>query len=330
PDERPFGRARPDERPFGRARPDERPFGRGTGAEGVEAVSSGDARRFTSKPRHIQALVLASGVLGNIVFAWMLISAGFMLGVPSSVEGRYAGEVQDTKLMLTTVMPGSPAEGAGLRSGDVVTSLLTSDAAGSARRFEDIDAPAARAFIGASAGDISVFYKRGEETGVAVATPKTGIVEGKLAIGVSLEEVGEVRFGFFRAFLEGARTTWDLLREVTVGLAVFLGEAIAGRADLSSVSGPVGIAGLVGEARVLGIVYILSFTAFISINLAVINLLPFPALDGGRLLFLAVEAVTRKSIPAKFTRVVNTVGFALLIFFMVFITYRDIVKLVSS
>jgi len=89
----------------------------------------------------------------------------------------------------------------------------------------------------------------------------------------------------------------------------------------------VGIAGLVGEARVLGFVYLLSFTAFISVNLAVINLLPIPALDGGRLLFLAVEAAIRRPIPQKFTRVVNTAGFILLLLFMAFITYRDIVKL---
>ena len=82
-----------------------------------------------------------------------------------------------------------------------------------------------------------------------------------------------------------------------------------------------------GEARVLGIVYLLSFTAFISINLAVINLLPIPALDGGRLLFLAIEGITRRPIPVKFTRAVNTAGFVLLIMFMLFITYRDIVKL---
>lgn len=157
-----------------------------------------------------------------------------------------------------------------------------------------------------------------------------GIVEGKPAIGVGLDTVGVVRFGFLRSFFEGALMTWDLLREVAVGLFGFLEKAILGQASMSSITGPVGIAGLVGEARTLGVVYLLSFTAFISINLAVINLLPIPALDGGRLLFLAIEGIIRRPIPSVFTKAVNTTGFILLIIFMLFITYRDIVKVFGS
>ena len=124
--------------------------------------------------------------------------------------------------------------------------------------------------------------------------------------------------------------TVDLVREVTVGLVGFLKQAVLGRANLDAVTGPLGIASLVGEARVLGMTYLLSFTAFISVNLAVINLLPVPALDGGRLLFLFIEAIIRRPIPSKFTRAMNSAGFVLLIFFMLFITYRDIVRLVDS
>jgi len=294
-------------------------------------VSDDHSRRFTSKPRWVQAIVLASGVFGNVVFAWLLISISFMSGIPSSVEGRYAADVKNPELMLTTVLPDSPAYKAGLRSGDIVTSIeAPSGASREARRFNGTDSEAARVFIGESIGAISVSYKRGGNTAEITVLPKEGIIEGKPAIGVSLDTVGKVRFGFFRAFFEGALMTWDILREVTVGLLGFIKQAILGQANLSSVTGPIGIAGLVGEARLLGIVYLFSFTAFISLNLAVINLLPIPALDGGRLLFLAIEGITRRTIPVKFTRIVNTTGFVLLILFMLFITYRDIVKLVSS
>ncbi len=289
------------------------------------AVSEEDkARSFVAKPRYIQAIVLASGVLGNIIFAWLLISISFMSGIPSAVDGRYASHVKDGTLMVTTVLPDSPAYLAGLRSGDKILSIEENN-----RRFETADAEAARAFIAESTGELSVSYVRGAQTGEVQVTPASGIVEGKKAIGVSLDTIGEVQFGFFRSFYEGALMTWDLLREVTIGLVGFLKQAILGDADLGSVTGPIGIAGLVGEARVLGIVYLLSFTAFISINLAVINLLPIPALDGGRLLFLAIEGITRRPIPVKFTRTVNTIGFILLITFMLFITYRDVAKLFS-
>ncbi|MDO8594858.1 MAG: site-2 protease family protein [bacterium] len=287
------------------------------------SVSEADkARSFIAKPRWKQAIVLVSGVLGNLVFAWILISFGFLSGVPSSVDGRYASEVQNPHLTVATVLLESPAAEAGLKSGDTVLSLKDDS-----RVFTGTDSESARAFIGESIGILHVEYTRGVTPHAVDIEPVRGIVAGKPAIGVSLDTIGVVRFGIFRALYEGLLTTWDLTREVTIGMLGFIKEAVMGQADINSISGPVGIAGLVGEARVLGFVYLLSFTAFISINLAVINLLPIPALDGGRLLFLAIEGIIRRPIPVKFTRTVNTIGFVLLIAFMLFITYRDIVKL---
>lgn len=285
-------------------------------------VGADVSRRFTSKPRWVQALVLFSGVAGNIIFAWLLISIGFLSGVPSSVEGRYATYVQHPELMITSVLPNSPAERAGLKAGDAILSLQEGS-----RVFRGIDDESARAFIAASTGKLTIEYKRGGTTQNTEVEPVEGIVSGKKAIGVTLDTVGVVQFGFFRSFYEGALMTWDLLREVTVGIVGFIKQVFLGQADLAAITGPVGIAGLVGEARVLGLVYLLSFTAFISINLAVINLLPIPALDGGRLLFLAIEAIICRPIPTRFTRIVNTAGFVLLILLMVVITYRDILKL---
>ncbi len=300
-------------------------------ANGVPSESVDTSRRFTDKPRWVQAVVLSSGVLGNIVFAWLLVSISFMAGIPSSLEGRYAEHVQEPKLTITSTLPDAPAARAGLMGGDTVWSITDEGAKGGLKkRSEGYDPESARIFIGEAAGPLTIEYERGHKMHSLTVVPEGGIIEDKKAIGVTLDAVGEVRFGFFRAFFEGALMTWDLLRAVAVGLFGFLTQAIQGEADLSSVTGPVGIAGLVGEARVLGVVYLLSFTAFISLNLAVINLLPIPALDGGRLLFLAIEGITRRPLPTKFTRIVNTAGFALLILFMLFITYRDVVKLVSS
>lgn len=245
---------------------------------GLETQMNADKERlFTSKSRWTQAFVLSSGVLGNIIFAWLLISITFLSGVPFSAEGRYADEMQNAALTIVSVLPDSPAEKAGLKAGDAILSLREG-----ARIFEGTNGDTARAFIQETKDTFLIQYKRGESTASAEVMPVQGIVEGKPAIGVSLETVGVVRFGFFRAFFEGFLTTVDLLREVTVGLFGFIAQAFRGEADFGAITGPVGIAGLVGEARVLGLVYLLSFTAFISINLAVINLLPVPALDGGR------------------------------------------------
>jgi regulator of sigma E protease len=103
--------------------------------------------------------------------------------------------------------------------------------------------------------------------------------------------------------------------------------AVQFKADLSQVAGPVGIVGLVGEASSFGITALLLFTAFISLNLAIINLLPFPALDGGRLLFVIIEAVKGSPINPRYVQTLNTVGFALLILLMVAVTYNDIARI---
>lgn len=287
-----------------------------------DTAASDAGRRFDSKSRWVQALVLSSGVLGNIIFAWLLISVTFLTGVPSSAEGRYANEITDAALTITSVLPDSPAGQAGLRAGDKIFSLSEGD-----RVFTGSGPNEASRFIGETEGSLLLKYGRGSETHTVEVRPARGIVEGKQAIGVSLDTVGEVRFGFFRSLFEGLLTVFDLLLEVTKGLVGFIGQAFRGEADLNALTGPVGIAGMVGEARILGFVYLLSFTAFISINLAVINLLPFPALDGGRLLFLAIEGAARRSIPPRATRILNSAGFALLLLLMAVITYRDIAKL---
>jgi len=107
-----------------------------------------------------------------------------------------------------------------------------------------------------------------------------------------------------------------------IGARIFAGEPVK-----DAVVGPIGIAGLVGDARALGWVYLLTFAAFISIDLAIINLIPFPALDGGRLLFLLIEAVKGSPIKAKVANALNLVGFLLLIGLMLVVTFFDIWRL---
>ena len=294
------------------------------GEEGEEKAENAldDAHAFIRKPKWVQACVLVSGVLGNIIFAWLLLSATFLAGVPSSVDGRYGSELQNARITVTSVLPGSPAARAGLTEGDKIISL-----AESTHTFNGGDAEKARLFIAETGKELTLTIERHGTQHLFQLTPESGIVAGKKAIGVTLDTIGVVRFGIFRSLYEGLLMTLDLLREIVNGLVHFVGQAFLGHADLGSITGPVGIAGLVGEARILGWVYLLSFTAFISLNLAVINFLPLPALDGGRLLFLGVEALIRRPLPGRLTRILNTTGFCLLLLLMLLITYRDIMKL---
>jgi len=131
-----------------------------------------------------------------------------------------------------------------------------------------------------------------------------------------------------KALFYGLQVTTKLTLLTAKSLGVFLYQAVMGKADFSEVTGPVGLVGMVGDVRALGFIYLLSFTALISINLSIVNLLPIPALDGGRLLFVIIEAIIRRPISPKVFNLANTVGFILLLIMMFVITFRDVMHLI--
>jgi regulator of sigma E protease len=289
-----------------------------------ESISGPDSSRsFVNKPRWIQALVLVAGVSFNIIFAWILISVGFMYGLPTPVDYGGSGVVKNPQVVITTVGVDSPAYLAGIKTGDVIKKIGTENIA-----ISDLTPEIVSDFIkNTNTEKIDVVYSRGQNEFQASITPVEGIVEGKKAIGVSMDYIGILRLPVHLAFWEGLKTTGSLLVAVTSGLALFLLNTITFNADFSQVTGPVGIVGMVGDVSNLGFIYLLSFTAFISLNLAVINLIPFPALDGGRLLFVLIETIIRKPISPKVANTFNGVGFLLLILLMLVVTVNDVVKL---
>jgi len=283
-------------------------------------------RSFIAKPKYIQALVLVAGVVMNVLFAWVLFSVGFTIGMPTAVDANTRGEVRNIELIIGNVLENSPAENAGIKAGDIILSLTDGEESVSELTPQEVGS-----FIGShGAGEITLTYRRGEETLSASIIPEDGIGDTtQPAIGVALGQIGIVQFPFFEALFEAAILTVRMVGAIAVAIVTFIVSAVTLGADLSQIAGPVGIVGLVGEASSLGFVYLLSFTAFISINLAIINLLPFPALDGGRLLFVGIETITRRAIKPAIAQTVNGIGFALLILLMVLVTYNDIIRLLS-
>lgn len=295
----------------------------GENGERAESEDMDAGKSFMEKPRYAQAAVLVAGVTFNLVFAWILISLGFIHGLPTSVDAGIAGDIQNPKLVITTVAPGSPARDAGLHSGDVISDVVSNNA-----KPASLTPDVVSEFIAHHGDDaIKISYVRGSEAGTLEVRPKEGIIEGRKAVGISMDTVGTLVLPFHKAFIEGAKTTVSLTKVTAESLAIFVYDTFRGKSNFSQVTGPVGIVGLVGDASQLGFIYLLSFTAFISINLAVVNVIPFPALDGGRLLFVLIEAIKRSPISPKVTNAVNAVGFFLLIGLMVLVTIQDVVKL---
>jgi len=291
-----------------------------------ESISGPDAQRsFVNKPKYIQAAVLSAGVFFNILLAWLLISIGFIVGLPTSVDSIPAGRaLENTSLVITEIIADSPAEEAGLNIGDTIVSLASGESVVRNPTPEEVQ----NIIAGGLGENIQITFKRGknpEET--ASIAPEEGIID-RPAVGIAMDEIGTLKLPPHLALWEGAKLTATLTEATFFGLASFFGGIVTGQADLSAVAGPVGIVGIVGDASEFGFIYLLSLTALISINLAIINLIPFPALDGGRLLFLFVEIIKGSPIKPMVANTANAIGFALLVLFMVAITYNDIAKIV--
>ena len=291
------------------------------GENGTE-VTDGD-RAFGARPKWAQALVLIAGVVMNVLFAWLLFSVTYMIGVPTAVDEATAGP--DAELVIVQTLPDSPASV--IPPGAVVTGAV----AGGDMVLPTVTPTSFTEFVTTVAPEsIEVTYELSGESTTVTIVPEQGLVADepeRYVVGASLALVEDQSMSFFDAITTGAAATWDGLQAITTGLFTLISQIFTGSADFTQVAGPVGIVGMVEDAAAFGITALLTFTAIISLNLAVINLLPVPALDGGRLVFVAIETVTGKDIPAEWAGRINLVGFALLLLLMVLVTYNDILNL---
>ncbi len=323
---------------------------------GVALDASGmpipDSDSILAKPRWQQAVVLVAGVTFNVLLAWVLLSLSFMIGTRSSTEGFPPEKVSDRAVMVMYVADGSPAKEAGLRNGDTILGVMNT---ASSNVPVDLTVDGIQKAIAASEGsvtfavvhsldekgnavkkgnpgyvDVTKATKEELQAAASVITvvPKEGVVIGKKAVGISMEEVGTVKLGFFGAIGYGAKATWVMLDNIATGLGqfakgLFVAEGGAKEA-LKTVTGPVGIASIVGSSARQGFSSLLLIIAIISANLAVINLVPFPALDGGRLVIVGIEGTIRRRLNPKVVNWINVVGFFLLIGLMLVVTFKDV------
>jgi len=160
------------------------------------------------------------------------------------------------------------------------------------------------------------------------AVPRINPPAGQGALGVALTEVNLPKQNFLSSIWEGLKTSLSIVGTIFAAIFRLIQSALIGKASLETISGPVGIVKITAQAGSLGFIYLLQLLALISLNLVVINIFPFPALDGGRLLFLLIEKIKGSPLPAKFERYANTAGMALLLFLMAVITIKDIMGII--
>lgn len=286
---------------------------KGENGDGVQ-----DKDSFAAQPIWQRVIILSAGVIMNIVLAWFLLSVGYIFGMPQSTDtlGPRA-VISGQEVTVIQVMPGSPAAQAGLKEGDAIL-RINDTAIGTEKSLQDA--------VASQAGqEIKISLKRGgqEQTVSAVPAVKDG---GRATIGVAIVSSGSVSYPFFTAFWEGAKTTTWILKEIFIAFFELFRSIFQGNNVSDQFAGPVGIADITGQAARLGFTHLLQFMALLSLNLAVLNILPFPALDGGRIVFLLIEKIKGRPVRKEIEGLIHNIGFLLLIALVIFITYKDIIK----
>jgi len=277
------------------------------------------ADNFASRSAWTRVKVLGAGVAMNFLLAWLLFSIVLMFGFPQQIDPSEGGQHGQTSIQILQVQPDSPADTIGLKAGDVllaldgapVTSLELVSTHIRERRGEEI----------------LVKVRRGEMELSFSGVPRISTPEGEGALGISFSETAIVRYPWYQAIRLGFEQTYVKTAEILSALGGMIVGLFTGAESKVDIAGPIGIVNLTKEMSELGFVYLLYFTAILSINLGIINILPIPALDGGRILFVLIEKIKGSPVSTSVEGYVHQIGFILLILLMVFVTLNDILRL---
>lgn len=297
------------------------PLGGFVKIEGEDGGNKNDPKSFSSKPAWIRAIILLAGVVMNLVFAAVLFAVGFGIGLPQAVpdEAIPHAIVENTHIQVTGVDAGSPAEAAGLKPGDEIVAYNADGLTTAGALQEKV------AQTRGKASEIAVI--RNNEQKLLVVTPRPENVEGQGPLGIELSRIGTVSYPWYWAAWYGAKTSITSFGLIATSIYQLIHDAfVQGHVNGDAFTGPVGIAVLTGQFAHQGIMYLIWFTAFLSVNLAFINVIPFPALDGGRLLFVIIEKIRRgKKVKAETENLAHVIGFGILLLLVFVITFKDVV-----
>lgn len=265
--------------------------------------------QFDSKPWYLKSAVLVAGVVCNIILAFILFTAAYTIGMPTTTPSGIP--------TIIAVTPGSPADNAGLTAGDTVQ-----DVSIDGKIITPLSSKMVHEAIMKGTGPVTFTYTHAGIQKNATITPEEK--GGKKLIGIGIESIGVVK----QSLGEAMQSAYKQIISITITIGQTLAALIKGifipNGSANNLIGPVGLARAVGNAATIGFAYLLAFTAAISINLAVINILPFPALDGGRLIVVLLEAITRRRFSKNVVNIIHASGFIILLLLMLVLTVKDI------
>ena len=265
-----------------------------------EDEDSDEPRAFSNKKPWQKIVILAAGSFMNVVCAVVIMAL-------------VVGIIGFNTTTVDQVTDGSPAYEAGVNSGDRIISIDGDET----DEWADISQA-----ISTSEGDsISMVVERNGEENTLDLTPVLN-ENGQYIIGIT----SDISHNPFKAVVEGAKATWNM----TITMFDTLGQLFTGQLGADSLSGPVGMVQMVNQTSQYGFWYYGFLTALICINLAIINMLPLPALDGGRIIFVLYTMITGKQVSQKVEGTIHLVGLALLFGLMIYVTFNDITRIFAG
>ncbi len=271
---------------------------------------------FASKSAAWRITILAAGVIMNMVLAVLLLTVQSGLGSPNVVTKDNASSLTDLHTYILDIAPNSPAATVGIQPFDRILSIEGQENP----LIEDVQ----RITSEHRGQDVTIELDRAGQHLTKEVAARENPPEGQGSLGVSLAATGLHKTSWWKAPGVGVERTFQMTAAIVKGFATIITQLFQGQSVGGSVTGPIGIAMYTNQAAKMGTSYFLEFAAMISINLALINILPLPALDGGRILFVLVELIFRKRISGKIESWAHTAGFALLIVLMILITLKDV------
>ena len=263
-------------------------------------------KKFAEKTFGQKFMTVIAGIMNNFILAIVLL---FLLAL-------FNGAPQN-KALVGVVSEDMPAYAAGLQEGDRILKI-------NGKKADSYDIFALELQVN-SGKDITLEVDRNGVNQTVTITPKKVVEDGGEVYRYGFALNDEVKTGFFASLKYAFIKTFSLLYQMV--LTIFY--LVTGTLGLKSFSGPVGIYNIVGQAASSGFWSLVSLTALLSINVGFINLLPLPAFDGGRLLFVIIEKISGKKVDPKLENTIHSIGFFLLMALMLLITYNDIVRLIK-
>lgn len=295
------------------------PLGGFVRIKGEDGSHRKDPKSFASQSIWVKFKILIAGVVMNVVFGAFLFSVAFWIGLPEAISDEE--QVNDSKVQIARIKKDSPAEVGGLKMGDSIIFIKEEQGV----TIKPKKTAEVQSFIKDNSGEKLTFSleRAGEKEDVEVIVDLSINNEDSSVAGVEIVRTTFVKYGPLKSIWLGIRTTYLIIVQIFLFLFDLIGKIFTSQQVEAEVAGPVGIAVLTSQVSKMGLAFILQFAAMLSVNLAVINILPIPALDGGRILFLLIEKIKGKPLNEKTEGIIHAMGFFLLIGLMIFVTIKD-------